>query len=167
MKSVDRYLDLVQEDLNEGKIWDATKKLWKDHKGKILGGAGAIAAGAAAYAGKKAYDKKQPNKVRQDAITKTGAGTRYSAKQVADQKQSTSKKATAAARKALIKKNIKFANFKDRKNAESDAMKKSVDQGAKKEIYNKYHPTSMAKKVGRFFRNAKQARQRMASNKKT
>lgn len=41
--------------VNEGKVWDKVKKVWRDHKGKIIAGAGI----AAAVAGGLAYKHNQ------------------------------------------------------------------------------------------------------------
>jgi len=187
MNKIDIYLDLVQEEeLHEGKIWDKVKKVWKDHKGKIMVGAGAIAAGAAAYGGKKTYDK---NKAEKSSATKKANVDKFKAADNQSMKVYNKQKETKTinsmkkrgytdqktkdvasgntARQRLIKKNVAYADLKDKGDEASDAMKKSVDSGAKEEIYNKYHPTGVGKKVGRFFRNAKLAREKLAKQNKS
>lgn len=57
MKNLDIYLEFVQE----GKVWDKAKKVWKDHKGKIITGA---ALAAATYAGHKALQDRANDPVR-------------------------------------------------------------------------------------------------------
>jgi hypothetical protein len=90
MKMVDIYLESVQdEELQEGKIWDATKKLWRDHKGKIIAGTAAAAAGvagAAAYQGKKVYDK---NKAAKHSTATARRRTALDAMHAADKKNNT------------------------------------------------------------------------------
>ena len=48
----------------EGKIWDKVKKVWRDHKGKIITGAAVAGTALAAYGGvkgKQKYDKNKAN----------------------------------------------------------------------------------------------------------
>jgi len=57
---------------NEGKVWDKVKKVWKDHKGKIIAGA-ALAAGVAGVASGVAYknmNKSSKKETRDEAYKK-------------------------------------------------------------------------------------------------
>ncbi len=53
-------LDNYLYGLQEGKIWDKVKKVWRDHKGKIIAGA-AVAAGGIAYANRSKGNKNVSN----------------------------------------------------------------------------------------------------------
>jgi hypothetical protein len=58
------YLTMLQESSlrQEGKTWDKVKKVWRDHKGKIIAGtalAAAAGAGIAAYTDKKNKEQKK------------------------------------------------------------------------------------------------------------
>lgn len=110
MNQIDGYLQNIQE----GKVWDKVKKVWRDHKGKIIAGAGILAAGAAAYGGKKVYDKKAFEK-RKGAESDAMKASVDAGQKIEDHRK-----------------------FVKRKSAESDAMKSSVDAGNRTDKINKF-----------------------------
>jgi hypothetical protein len=56
MNQIDIYLEIIQE----GKVWDKVKKVWRDHKGKIYAGT------SLAIAAKVGYDYNKEIKKNRD-----------------------------------------------------------------------------------------------------